>query len=112
MLEYELKIIGSFALADALDTTQDILVTVPASLYSAEKIDLHDGSFLVRYKAKVNGPAEFTQGAKKQRTKDTTKMSVRLRWAIEAKGRALGVPDLEQYYQTTMQALLTEIKET
>lgn len=103
MNSFQLKIIGSFEIPEALDTTKDIAILVPATIYSAEKIDTQQNNeFIIRYKAKITGAAEIAQGTKKQVTKDPKKASQRLRAAIRERGTEEGVADDELWYQSEM----------
>lgn len=106
--EYQLKITGSASLGQAIDTTKSLRVGVDLDIYSVEKFENQDGTTNVRYKAKITSAIDVMQGEKIFKGKDKTKASQRLRWALEAKGRALGL-DPEVYYQETMNKIISEI---
>lgn len=106
MNSFQLKLIGAFEIAEQLDTTKDVLITVPASIYSVEKLASQNGDTVIRYKAKVDGAAVLAQGEKKIASHDPRKASVRLRYALMDKARRLGV-DEEQYYQTEVNKIIT-----
>ncbi len=108
MNEYQLKIVGAAELGQQIDTTKSLRIGIDVDVYSVEKFDNQDGTFTVRYKAKISSAIDVMQGEKIFKGKDKSKASQRLRWAIEAKARELG-KDLEEFYQSEMKRIISEI---
>lgn len=71
-------------LSAPIETTKELLINFPADCYSAEKIDQHNGDFIVRYKVKVSGEAILTQGSEKMAAKGSSSQSKLTRGAIYA----------------------------
>lgn len=111
MQEFSLKITGTASIPEKLETDKAIYIIAELDCYEVSKRNKQDGDNEIVYKTKIVGAAEIKQGDKKQITKDKTKASQRLRWAIEATGRAKGVDDLELYYQQRMNQLIANENE-
>lgn len=105
---YQLKITGAAELPEALQADKDLAIHAELSIYEVAKRDQGNGDFDIVYKAKIISAIDCIQGDKKIKSKDKTKASQKLRWAIEAKGRATAVEDLEVFYQSEMARLLSE----
>lgn len=106
MNEFHLKIRDAAAIPEQLDSSKAIYLVAELDCDEVSKRDNHDGSFTLTYKTKIVGACEIRQGEKKQISKNKTKASQRLRWAIEAKGKALGIEDLELYYTNRMNEII------
>lgn len=105
---YQLKIVGVAELPEKLETDKSLALHFEAEIYSCEKLDNQDGTFTIRYKAKINGAVDFVQGEKKIKSKDKTKKSQRLRWKLEAKGIELGL-DPKVYYDEQMDKIINQV---
>lgn len=110
-MEYSLKITGAASIPEALEADKAIYIITELDCYAAEKRNKQDGSYEIVYKTKLVGAAELRQGEKKQISKNKTKASQRLRWAIEAKGRAQGVDDVELFYTNRMNEIISKENE-
>lgn len=108
MNSFQLKITGTAELPEALDASKDVAIHAELGIYAVEKLDNQDGTFTIRYKAKINGAVDFIQGEKKIKSKDKTKKSQKLRWKLEAKGIALGL-DPKIYYDEQMEKIINSI---
>lgn len=108
MNEYQLKIIGAAELGQQIDTTKSLRVGFDCTVYSVEKLDNQDGTFKIRYKAKIDGAIDVMQGDKIFKGKDRSKKSQQMRWRLEAKAVELGL-DPKIYYEEQMNILISQI---
>lgn len=111
MNEFHLKIRDAAAIPEQLDSSKAIYLVAELDCDEVSKRDNHDGSFTLTYKTKIVGACEIRQGEKKQISKNKTKASQRLRWVLEDEAKEAGVDDLEAYYQSEMQKIISNRKE-
>lgn len=111
MNEFSLKITGAASIPEQLDASKSIYIITELECYEVSKKNLQSGDHEITYKTKMIGAAELRQAEKKQISRNKTKASQRLRWAIEAKGRALGVDDVELFYTNRMNEIISKENE-
>lgn len=112
-MNYLLKLTSSFSIPTSLDTTKEILIQVPADIFSAEKRDEQNGEFTIIYRAKANGEAVITSGQNKVVAKDRSSESKKTRGAIYALQNEVERLDVDSdvFYERVQQCIRRHLPE-
>lgn len=111
MNEHYLKISDSAMIEHPLQMDMEYQLTGIISTYGADKRSNNDGEFKYTYKAKFTSHIALIQGEKVITAKDKSKASVRLRRAIEKIGTETGEEDLEEYYQKSVNKIISKLED-
>jgi hypothetical protein len=109
---YVLKITSGAEIAESLDPSKEVIIkNAECTIYEVAKHDNDDGSFEIRYKARITSPVELEQSGKAIRGSDKKGKSKKLRGAIWYLANEEEVDDKDLFYGMVMDKLICNIGE-
>lgn len=107
---YVLKITSGAEIAESLDPSKEVIIkNAEATIYEVAKHDLENGTFEIRYKARITSPVELEQSGKAIRGADKKGKSKKLRGAIHYLSIDEGVDDKELFYSMVMDKIIVNL---
>jgi len=105
-----LKITDGAELSGALDPSQELKITdCDLSIYAVEKKSNEDGTFDIKYKARITSAIEYEQNGKVARGSDKKGKSKKLRGAIWYLANEEGAEDKELFYSMVMDKIIINL---
>lgn len=107
-----LKITDGAELSGSLDPSMEVKITdADLSVYAVEKKSNEDGTFDIKYKARITSAIEYEQNGKVARGSDKKGMSKKLRGAIWFLSQEENAEDPELFYEIVMKKLIVNLPE-
>lgn len=105
-----LKITDGAELSDGLNPSMELKITdADLSIYSVEKKSNEDGTFDIKYKARITSAIEYEQNGKVMRGSDKKGKSKKLRGAIWYLGEEEHAEDKELFYGLVMDKIIINL---
>ena len=107
-----LKITDGAELSGELDPSMEVKITdADLAIYAVEKKSNEDGTFDIKYKARITSAIEYEQNGKVARGSDKKGKSKKLRGAIWYLGEEEHAEDKELFYEIVMNKLIINLPE-
>ncbi len=107
-----LKITDGAELSGPIDPSMELKITdADLSVYSVEKKSNEDGTFDIKYKARITSAIEYEQSGKLMRGSDKKGKSKKLRGAIWYLAEEENAEDKELFYEIVMNKIIVNLPE-